>query len=676
MSDLSNLQVKNTYKGLLQVSNYTDGVTGTLQTVQDGEGTLSSLQVSTAAVKAANFTFQGQAITFDTGAYTITFPSSAPANTQTLISDGSGNLSWGNPTAVLADGDYGDLTVSGTGTVFTIDNDAVTYAKIQNVSASDRLLGRTTAGAGNIEEITISDFVQGLLDDPDETSFQTSIGLEIGTDVQAFDNTLDALAGYNTNGLLTQTAADTFTGRTITGAANQITVTNGDGVAGNPTLSIPRQLILGQDATASSSVVFVEDSDNGGNTVVLTVPASIGTSYTFTLPASAGSADQILQNTGSSTATWVSADDVVSDAAGANGLVTRTAADTITARTITGTANEITVTNGDGVSGNPTLSLPTTIDLGGKDSLEIPNSAAPTVNADGEIAVDTSVADFSHGILKYYSGEELAVISVPVAQLTTPTNGDVVSYNSTNDEFELVQIAAGMDIDGLTEQTNTDVFNDYVPFFDDSASANRKVNLAIAGDVPIGFISNNYYLLYTNTVTSVAAVGGVNTDVYFRPIYVPTTGTFDQLAVSISSVSAGTASLTVGLYASNATNSAPTGAAITDSVVQINTSSGQATGERTATFANPITLTRGIYWIATQVSDNTFNYRYPNTTILASSGQHLGYTNASATSTILTAHIFGYSQTNTYSAGSLPTVGSLANLTLTTLQPLVWLIAQ
>jgi len=42
----------------------------------------------------------------------------------------------------------------------------------------------------------------------------------------------------------------------------------------------------------------------------------------------------------------------------ANGIVVRTGAGTTTNRTITGTANQITVTNGDGVSGNPTLSLP------------------------------------------------------------------------------------------------------------------------------------------------------------------------------------------------------------------------------------------------------------------------------------------------------------------------------
>jgi hypothetical protein len=55
----------------------------------------------------------------------------------------------------VTDGDKGDITVSSSGTVWTVDNDVVTYAKMQNVSATDRLLGRDTASAGDVEELTV-----------------------------------------------------------------------------------------------------------------------------------------------------------------------------------------------------------------------------------------------------------------------------------------------------------------------------------------------------------------------------------------------------------------------------------------------------------------------------------------------------------------------------------------
>jgi hypothetical protein len=51
----------------------------------------------------------------------------------------------------------GDVTASAGSNATTIANDAVTYAKMQNVSATSRVLGRITAGAGDPEELTATD---------------------------------------------------------------------------------------------------------------------------------------------------------------------------------------------------------------------------------------------------------------------------------------------------------------------------------------------------------------------------------------------------------------------------------------------------------------------------------------------------------------------------------------
>lgn len=181
---------------------------------------------------------------------------------------------------------------------------SITHAKVSGKSAGsdpDRVYGTHWDADHTVPVATTAQAQAGSSDDVLMTPVKTKalIDANVPAGAQPLDATLTALAAYNTNGLLTQTAADTFTGRTLTGPAAGIMVTNGNGVSGNPTLALANDL----------------------------------------------SALEGLASTG---------------------LAARTATDTWSQRAITGTSAEITVSNGDGVSGNPTLSLPTALTFTGK----------------------------------------------------------------------------------------------------------------------------------------------------------------------------------------------------------------------------------------------------------------------------------------------------------------------
>jgi hypothetical protein len=77
-----------------------------------------------------------------------------------------------------------------------------------------------------------------------EAEFKADFNLEIGTDVQAQDADLQALADNSSNGLWARTGAGTGAARTITGTGTRLTVSNGNGVSGNPTLDVGTSVAL------------------------------------------------------------------------------------------------------------------------------------------------------------------------------------------------------------------------------------------------------------------------------------------------------------------------------------------------------------------------------------------------------------------------------------------------
>jgi hypothetical protein len=168
------------------------------------------------------------------------------------------------------------LTKSGN----TLDVGTASSSRIV-VNADNIDLASGVATPGTYTKVTVDTYGR-------VTAGATATPADIGA--QAADSDLTALAGIASTGLYAITGSGTSTTRTITAPAAGISVSNGNGVSGNPTLALANDLAA-LEGLAST------------------------------------------------------------------GIAVRSAADTWVQRSVAGTAGRISVTNGDGVSGNPTVDL-------------------------------------------------------------------------------------------------------------------------------------------------------------------------------------------------------------------------------------------------------------------------------------------------------------------------------
>lgn len=150
-------------------------------------------------------------------------------------------------------------------------------------ASADQSLNFTGPTAANF--YTVTAFSKTVLDDTTSGVWRATLGLVIGTDVQAFNTRLAGIAG-------------------LASTANRL-----------------------------------YGADGSGNATLVTMPAA-------GLTLSAG-------------AIALANDLAAYEGLSATGMVARTADGSASARTITGTSNRTTITNGDGVSGNPTVDIST-----------------------------------------------------------------------------------------------------------------------------------------------------------------------------------------------------------------------------------------------------------------------------------------------------------------------------
>lgn len=101
----------------------------------------------------------------------------------------SGVACVGNDARLVSDGSKGDITVSASNGTWSInagavvENDiadsAVTYSKIQNVTATNKILGRSSAGAGVVQEIDCTAAGRSLIAGANAAAQRSTLGLDV-----------------------------------------------------------------------------------------------------------------------------------------------------------------------------------------------------------------------------------------------------------------------------------------------------------------------------------------------------------------------------------------------------------------------------------------------------------------------------------------------------------------
>ena len=364
-----------------------------------------------------------------TGALPLLVSAGAPA-TPTLVAEGQlgyrtdtnkvqfwDGAAWADISSGggVTDGDKGDITVSGGGATWTIDPDVVTYAKMQNVSATSRFLGRITAGAGDTEELT---------------------GTQATTLLDVFTSALKGLAPASGGGTTNFLRADGTWVAPPGGGGNSFETWTPSGNS-NATSIVAESATDTANFVASDGIQIDGTAGTDTFTFTFTRAGMVDTAVvlTDTVPffdASAANQPEFrsLQN-------------IVNDldipfSITVSGILVRTAADTYASRTLQQPAAGFTITNPAGIAGDPTFVL--TNDLNAVEGLAGTGIARRTGADTWTVGTGITTAEITDAQVTYAKMQDISAASRLLGRGSAAGAGDV----------EEILLGSGLTMTGTT----------------------------------------------------------------------------------------------------------------------------------------------------------------------------------------------------------------------------------